>query len=306
MLAMLIFSGIAAAAVWLAGRRDAARDPRLTTLCLALLAVFPLLGACLPKLPLLPAATATATGNTDATGFAWLTLLWVLWAAGFAVATARLLLAQRGVAHWRARSVPVAAVDGVAIRLLAGLRGPVAAGVWRRVVFVPEAWHTWPASVRQMVLDHELTHHRRRDPLWRWVAGLACAVNWFNPAVAWMARRLAAQCEFACDAAVLRRGVAASAYARLLCDCAEPRVPRGPLLAMADCSALESRVRRLVKPSRPLHRWVVACFIALTLSAAATLALLGPAKTPDLTPKEGFTPQEVETRWSANPFPGER
>lgn len=303
MSAMLLFSGIAVAAVWLAGRRDAARDPRLTTVCLALLAVFPLMGAWLPKLPLLPAAAAGGSGGV---GIAWLKLLGAVWAAGFAVAVMRLLLAWREIARWRARSERVARINGVEIRTLDGLRGPVAAGVWRRLVLVPGDWHEWTASARQMVLDHELTHHRRHDPLWRWVAELACAVHWFNPAVAWMARRLAMQCEFACDAAVLRGGVEARAYARLLCDCAGERAPRGPLLAMADRSALESRVRRLVQPTVPVSGFVAAGFIALTLGAAGTLALLGPRTPPSPPPVEMFTPHEVATRWSANPFPGER
>ncbi len=168
---MLIFSGIAAAAVWLAGWRDAARDPRLTTVCLALLAIFPLLGAWLPKLPLLPAATAALGGSGEA-GLGWLRLLGVVWAGGFAVAMMRLLLALRGIARWRARSEHVAWVSGVEIRTLDGLRGPVAAGVWRRFVLVPGDWHEWTASARQMVLAHELTHHRRCDPLCRWVAEL--------------------------------------------------------------------------------------------------------------------------------------
>ena len=296
---MLIFSGLGALAVWLAGRRDAARDPRLTTLCLALVAVFPLLGAWLPKLPLLP--PATLTGGAGASGLAW--RQWV-WAGGVAVALLRLLLAQRGIARWQTRSQLVATVAGVEIRKLAGLRGPVAAGVWRKVVWVPATWNNWSEGARRMVLDHELAHHRRRDPLWRWVAELACALNWFNPAVAWMARRLAVQCEFACDAAVLRGGAQAGAYARLLCDCAEPRAARGPLLAMAGRSALECRVRRLVRPPSPASGWLVVCFSTLTFTAAATLALLGPAPPPVATPVEAFTPLEVAARWSANPFPG--
>jgi len=297
-----MFSGMAAAAVWLAGRRDAARDPRLTTVSLALVAVFPLLGAWLPKVPLLPAA-ALGAGH-GAAGLLWFKLLWLVWACGFGVALLRLLLALLEIARWRRRSERVATVDGVEIRSLAGLRGPVAAGLWRKVVFVPDAWNTWSAGARRMVLDHELTHHRRHDPLWRWVAELACALNWFNPAVAWMARRLAVQCEFACDAAVLRGGAQARDYASLLCDCAEARAPRGPLLAMAGRSALECRVRRLVRPAGPANAWLVTCFIALTL-AAATLALLGPAPRPDGPSVEVFTPQEVETRWAAKPFPGE-
>src|SRR5690606_31547326 len=50
----LIFSVFAAAAVWFTGRRDAARDPRLTVIALALLAGFPLLSL-LPELRVLPA-----------------------------------------------------------------------------------------------------------------------------------------------------------------------------------------------------------------------------------------------------------
>ena len=301
MTAMLIFSGLGAVTVWLAGRRDAARDPRLTTLCLALVAAFPLLGAWLPKLPLLPAAAVA--GGSGAGGMAW--LQWV-WAGGVAVALLRLLLAQREIARWLTRSQLVDTVAGVEIRKLAGLRGPVAAGVWRQVVFVPAAWQHWSVGARQMVLDHELAHHRRRDPLWRWLAELTCALNWFNPAVIWMARRLAVQCEFACDAAVLRGGAPAGDYARLLCACAERRAPRGPLLAMAGSSVLECRVRRLVRTTGPASGWRVAGCCALTLAAAAALAMLGPAPAAGLTSKPIFTPQEVEMRWSADPFPGER
>ena len=215
-------------------------------------------------------------------------------------------MGRGGLARWRLRSELVGRIGRVEVRKLAGLRGPVAAGVWRKVVFVPAGWNDWSVDARRMALDHELTHHRQRDPLRRWVAELACAVNWFNPAVGWIARRLALQCEFACDAAVLRGGVEARVYARLLCDCAEAGMSRGPLLAMAGQGALESRVRRMLAPVRPVRACVVACLIGLTVGAAATLAMLGPpARAPKPKP-EVFTPQEIQTRWAAEPFPGER
>jgi hypothetical protein len=78
------------------------------------------------------------------------------------------------------------------------------------------------------------------------------------------------------------------------------------VLAMTDRAGLEARVRRLVKPSTPVSTWTLTAFIALTVVAAGTLTLLGPAKAPIPAPREVFTPQEIETRWSANPFPGER
>jgi beta-lactamase regulating signal transducer with metallopeptidase domain len=329
MIQVLLISAIAAGLVWLAGRGDAARDPRLTTLCLAVLAAFPMVDACLPKLPVLPPAMATRGVGTG--GLPWVQLLWWLWALGFMVAMLRLASTLRGIGKWRSHSQHLAWVDlcgsdgnnvacpprsnefvdtgicgrrGVEIRSLPGLCGPVASGVWRKVVWVPETWHAWPEATRRIVLEHEIMHHRRRDPLWRWVAEVACAVHWFNPVVGWIARRLAMQCEFACDAAVLRRGVPATDYARLLCDFAEARVPRGPVLAMAGRSSLELRVRRLVRPVRSMSGGLVMCCIAVTLTAAAALAWLGPQ--PAMVPQaEEFSPQEVELRWSANPFPGQ-
>ena len=60
---LCIFFGVAAVLVYLAGRRDSARDPRLTTVALVLLAAAPLLAGALPKIPLLPEASAGISGE---------------------------------------------------------------------------------------------------------------------------------------------------------------------------------------------------------------------------------------------------
>jgi beta-lactamase regulating signal transducer with metallopeptidase domain len=55
----------------------------------------------------------------------------------------------------------------------------------------------------RLVILHELLHIRRRDVLVNWISVLALAPHWFNP-LAWLAmRRLRADQELACDAAVL-------------------------------------------------------------------------------------------------------
>lgn len=308
--AVMMFCGVATLLVWLAGCRDASRDPRLTTLALGMAVLLPLLVACLPKWPVLPLVTLSPGDGTQA--LPWVTVLWCVWLLGFMVALLRLGFAMRGLGRWRACSWHLAWVDpngrvgdtGVELRCLRGLRGPVAAGVWKKVVFVPESWNEWNVSTQRIVLDHELMHHRRRDPLWRWVAELACVVHWFNPMVIWMARRLALQCEFACDAAVLRQGVTVRDYAAMLCDFAEEQLPSGPVLAMADRSSLELRVRQMAKPAASVSVWLLGCFIALTLASAVALAWMGPRQMQP--PKaEVFSPEEVATRWSADPFPAE-
>lgn len=297
MIAMLLFSAIATALVFLAGRGDKARDPRLTVVALSLLALFPLLVVWVPKADVLSAASNVTGGD----GFPWMKFLYPVWAAGSLVTVLRLGLAARVISNWRNRSILLDRIDGVEIRRLPGLKGPVAAGVVRPVVFVPAAWDSWSDDARSIVLEHELAHHRRRDPLWRWVAGIACAVSGCNPLVIWMDRRLTLQCEFACDARVLENGVPVAEYAKLLCDFAEDRPSRGLVLAMAGRSSLESRVRRLVGPRKPQGGAGLLALIALSVISAGVLASLGAARQAEAVVSKG----EVDLRWSANPFPGE-
>lgn len=308
MIAMLTFSAVAALLVYLAGRGDAARDPRLTLVALGLLAVFPGLWLLLPKVGVLPVTVSTDAGVGavgEGAGFSWMWLVAAVWSVGFVFGAVRLALAARGISTWWRLSELIGREEGVEIRRLEGLRGPVAAGVFRKVVFVPESWEDWSNETRRIVLEHELAHHRRRDPLWRWIAELACVVQGCNPLVTWMARRLAVQCEYACDALVLSRGgVAARDYARLLCDFADDDVPHGPVLAMSAGSSLESRVRRLMKPAGKRGGVIVPVMLAVVIGVAAGLAMLAPQVEESVGADEVFSKEEVETRWSAEAFQG--
>ena len=297
MIPILIFSIIAAGLVFLAGRKDAARDPRLTVLLLVLLAAFPLLAAMLPKIGILPAATGTA----GEAGFPWGRILLAVWALGFSLSMIRLARAALGLRRWRKCSVEVDRVAGVAVCELEDLRGPVAAGVFHPVVFVPASWRAWPEESRNVVLAHELAHHRRRDPLWRLLAELACAVHWYHPLIRWMARRFIMQCEYACDAMVLRGGIDAKAYARVLCDFAEERSFSPLALSMAETSSLESRVRRMLMPARGFNGRTLLAFGGLGLVAACSLSMIGREAENDAP----VPAEEVQLRLTADPFPGE-
>lgn len=296
MIAMLLFSAVAAALVYLAGRGDKARDPRLTGWLMVLLVIFPL-SAFLPKIALIP---ARAPGG-ESSSFPWMDVLIFLWGIGFLVATSRLAMAANGISSWRKRSLMVDHVNGIEIRCLPGLKGPMAAGVVRPVVFVPGEWEDWSDATRRIVLEHEMSHHRRHDPLWRWIAEIACAIYFYNPLVLWMARRLTLQCELACDAMVLKNGVPPSAYARLLCDFAEDKVPCGPILSMSASSSLEMRVGRLARPGKGQGGLGVFAWIVLAFLSAGAFASIGQRKGIAIP----VSSDEVQLRWSANPFPGE-
>ncbi len=291
MIATLAFSLIAAGLVLLAGRKDAARDPRLTLFLLILMALLPLLAAFVPKVAVLPAVA------TD--GFAWGKWLSGIWAVGAALFIARLALAARGLGIWRKRSAKVGEISGVEIREVAGLRGPVAAGIWRKVIFVPKTWSTWNEADQQIVLRHELSHHRRRDPLWRMCTEVARAAMWWHPLAHWMAARFNLQCEYACDEAVVREGTDAKTYASLLCGIAERQTHAPLALAMANPSSLHRRVARMLRPSPRFGTLAFAIFATLGAATACALSVVG-AKVP------AISDTEIRLRLTADPFPGER
>ena len=297
MIATLIFSVMAAALVHLAGRKDVARDPLLTGVSLVLLGLFPLLCCMMPKLHVLSVDSVRYEGP----GFSASSVIFGIWAVGFVLMLLRVMAGLVALEGWRAKSRRIGSEGNIEVRMLHGIKGPVAAGVFRQVVFVPESWSSWTNENQRIAMLHEMAHHHRRDPLWRLLAGIACAVHWFNPLVWWMARRLAIQCEFACDEAVIDRGARPMDYATLLCDFAEESNPRGCAVAMAGKSTLEVRVRRLMQNRDRRGMAGVSLLVCTMVTGALLLASLG---TRQLAPA-AVSPEEVRLRWSADPFPGE-
>jgi len=273
MIGMLIFSAVAAALVFQAGRKDAARDPRLTTAALVLLALFPLLTAALPKIGVLP-----VDPGMEAHGdFSWQGLVLKIWLAGSGIALLRLLVAAAALGKWRSDSRWLENAGQIEIRELTTLHSPVAAGVFRKTIFVPVSWRQWSEETRRIVIAHETGHHQRHDPLWRWCAGISCALNWYNPLVWWMSRRLALQCEHACDASVVHQGVDPRTYARVLCDLAEDAPAPVQSMAMAQRSSLEIRVARLTSPktARSASRVLLMLFWIMTTAIASAMPRKG-------------------------------
>lgn len=296
MIPMLLFSLGCAVLVGLAGRRDVARDPRLTTMVLGLLALFPVLPWIVPAIPGV-AGSVQATAGSDG---GWFRLVSWIWMAGAWLAALRLAAAVWMVRKWRQQSTLIGRFGKVELRKLENAMGPMAAGVLRPVIFVPVEWDGWTEVTKQLVLRHELAHHRRRDPLWRWLAEIACIVHACNPLVLWMTRRLRLQCEFACDAEVVGCGIEPTAYARLLCDLAESP-PTGPVMAMATASTLEIRVRRMMNPHVTRGGVGLGLLIGLSISMALGFALIGSKSVSS----DRLKQIDSELRWSANPFPGE-
>ena len=86
----------------------------------------------------------------------------------------------------------------------AGRAGPAVVGVLRPRVVVPDDFEgRYTAREREVVLAHEETHLKRRDPPVNALVALVTCINWFNPAVHVMGRWLRIDQELACDAGVV-------------------------------------------------------------------------------------------------------
>ncbi len=163
----------------------------------------------------------------------------------------------RATARLRLRVAPVLLISDDA-------EGPFATGVWRPTIVLPRALaRELDAPALDIVIAHELVHHRRRDLPMAWCAAVATSLFWFTPVTWRLARVLNELREECCDADVTRLGFAQPrAYADALLFAAA--VPGGATaLQMRDCHPLERRLRRILDQPSPLAPPVVALIVTL-------------------------------------------
>ena len=151
-----------------------------------------------------------------------------------------------------------------------GLRSPMQAGLLRPMVLLPD--ENGGEEVLRAAFLHELTHYRRLDLCYKWLAEAAVCIHWFNPLV-WLLRR---GCELSCDEGVLRRLDEAGrrAYGAALLALARPapgETKHNMTLAMSrDGEQLKERLYAIMKFQSRGKLTVVAA-----VSVAAALCLCG-------------------------------
>lgn len=197
-------------------------------------------------------------------------LLLVLWSVGcgaalvpWAVGRLRLrTLARRA----RGATDPTLCRMAAATRWELGIRRPVTLlvggeaampmtwGSLRPTLLLPDEAVEWCRERLRHVLLHELAHVARWDHAMSCIAAVACALNWFNPAVWWAAARARLERESACDDRVLTAGCRPSSYARDLLDVARslrrPRTLAVSSIPMARGSHLDARLASILDPYR--------------------------------------------------------
>ncbi len=181
---------------------------------------------------------------------------------------------------------------------------PMAGGVWRPVIFLPAAIHSWSVDRRDVVLAHEIAHVAGLDPLRHLLARIAVALYWFHPLIWIAARRATAAREEACDDEVLALGTLPSVYARTLLDLADSTTPplrRVATLSMVERSQLELRLMTILK-SETLHgkrRFmmpaIAVALVTLPLAAAQPgTSAKAPAESPISVKKLSAAPAQAD------------
>ncbi|MCC6487147.1 MAG: M48 family metalloprotease, partial [Candidatus Hydrogenedentes bacterium] len=137
----------------------------------------------------------------------------------------------------------------VSVLLTAAPCAPMAAGLFKRRILLPEALAGLKPEELRAILAHELAHHRRLDLAFIWVEHLATLLWWFNPLVWMLIRALHRTREDCCDDMVLSLGLAGdSEYCDTLLRAAKRlHRPLAPRLIFGCASKLHPMAQRLTR-----------------------------------------------------------
>lgn len=209
-------------------------------------------------------------GPAAAQGFALLDQLPAIWLTGvgcMALYMALSLLRMR----WRLRAAPRIQDN---VYRCTDWSTPFVLGVLAPRIYVPE---TVSEQDFPQVLAHERCHIRRWDHVWKPLAFLLLAVNWFNP-VLWAAYVLLGRdMERACDEMVLKNATPAqrAAYSRALVSCAaQPKMAAVCPLAFGEV-AVKERVKNVLNYKKPALWAVILLVVAAVIIGACLLTKPG-------------------------------
>jgi bla regulator protein BlaR1 len=223
---------------------------------LVALAVLPLwaqlsFGPPAPAIPFSVNGTATVAWHATERA-ADASSLWILaiWLAGVLVCLSRLALSYFRIARI-VRSALAAPAIGEGVFTSAAIATPIAAGLFRPIVIVPDDLvATLDAVDLQSIVEHERAHIARNDVAANLIQRLFEAILFFNPWAYVIARQLVKEREAACDDWAVRAASDPGRYASCLANLAlrRPRA-RTPLLtpsAMGSGRMLVGRIARLL------------------------------------------------------------
>jgi bla regulator protein blaR1 len=193
----------------------------------------------------------------------------------------------------------IASIDGVRVVASDQVAGPLAFGLFKRFIAVPQDFtKTYSPAERDLAIAHEMAHHKSGDLFANLAAFLILCLQWFNP-VAWMSwSAFRFDQEAACDARVLAgKGAEERAiYGQALAKTAFDGVPTFATALNSPKTIIE-RLRRLtMKDASATRRLlgkigiIAAAAIILPLTATIVPAVVAQ----DQAPTEEGKPEAIK------------
>lgn len=191
-----------------------------------------------------------------------------LWAIGVMIALIRLLRNTLAVRQMRLSASRVSSAElgcdeiSAELALSDHATSPVVVGVWHPQILLPADIANWTTTdERRAMIQHELAHLIRRDPMTNLFSQLVEALLFFHPSIRLVCRQLRIECELACDDLVIASGVKSDLYADSILKAAERLVFQPGILANAPSGAhqlafystrktLERRIEMILNPDR--------------------------------------------------------
>lgn len=159
----------------------------------------------------------------------------------------------------------------ITIRQSDRISSPLTYGLFRPVILVPKKTDWENTAQLNYVLQHEYQHIRCFDALWKLVTTFALCIHWFNPLVWAMYFLFQRDIELACDERVIQNfgETSRAAYARTLITMEEMRPDYSPLYNSFSKTAIEERIKAIMKHKKTTH--IASLFSAFLLVAVAML-----------------------------------
>ncbi|MBO4746604.1 MAG: peptidase M56 BlaR1 [Clostridiales bacterium] len=147
--------------------------------------------------------------------FAVAGLIWIIGALAIIIALTILYVGTK-------REIKDATPIGKNVFISGKVESPAVYGIFRPKIILPESY-----SERDLtyILQHERTHIRRADNLWRLLGFMAAAIHWFNPFSWIFLKAFLSDLELACDESAVARYSTdeRKAYATALLDCTQSK-----------------------------------------------------------------------------------
>lgn len=333
-----IVLAIALIATSLLRRRSAALRHGILATAIAIAALMPAFEVLVPQFPVIRRYVPAAVVSQDATSSSiaaitapaidqtlsapkariqWNAVFAIIWIAGVIVTGAGLITALVKLGRIRSKSTRVTGrwqeladelsrqcglQRHVALLQSADTSLLVTCGVLRPCIILPAGSSAWTDARVRIVIRHELAHVARHDAAIHIVSEVLRALQWVNPLVWIVCRRLRQESEQACDDVVLSGGVEPTEYATHLLGVARHLTAHRAAWAapaIAHPSTLERRIVAMLNGSRnraPLGRrgWLAVAIAALCVSVPLAAATVAPAVRTDVVVGGAVGAEEAE------------